>query len=268
MRFLASCFLLMVMLLGGSSGQVALAATDSADESAAAEAGTTFRLTREAVLNGVTLTKGAELQIVAVKQDQEGKVTRVDLQEIGGDKRVFKGIAREALSALTAAPSAGAPSGDRTSVFKVAAQIPILRDLTLGNVVFARGSVLQVDRVVKDKAGKVTKLDLRETSGQKRRVRDMPVEKLLLALSPEDIGWADAEVGRVIQLGAPLDFAGQAFARGAKLTVVRVETDPKTGAAIRVDLRELEGAKRELAGVPVATLKQNGAVGTAAGAPK
>src|SRR5262252_5794802 len=170
------------------------------------EEGATIRLTREAVLNGVTLAKGTELRIVGVKKDAAGAVTRVDLQLESGDKKVFKGIAAEAISALTAAPTAGAPAGDRSSIFKVGAQIPIIRDLVLGDVVFARGSVLQVERVVKDKSGKVTKLDLRETSGQKRRVHDLSVERLLLALSPDDVSWADAEVGRVISLGGDFQF--------------------------------------------------------------
>jgi hypothetical protein len=241
-----------------------LLATDPLQEAPAPEEGATIRLTREAVLNGVTLAKGTELRIVGVKKDSAGAVTRVDLQQQSGDKKVFKGIAAEALSALTAAPAAGAPEGDRSSIFKVAAQIPIIRDLVLGDVVFTRGSVLQVERVVKDKTGKVIKLDLRETSGQKRRVRDLAVEKLLLALSPDDVSWADAEVGRVIKLGGDFQFGGNSFARGSKMVVTRVETEPKTGSAIKVDLRELEAPKREMAGVPVALLKQNGAVGTAA----
>jgi hypothetical protein len=241
----------------------------SPPESAPApEPGSTIRLMREAVLNGVTLPKGTELRIAGVKKDDRGVVTRVDLEEPNGTKKVFKGIAPEALAALTAAPSAGAPSGDRGSIFKVGAQIPIIRELSLGTVVFPRGSTLQIDRIVKDKAGKLTKLDLRETSGEKRRVRDLPVEKLLLALSPDDVSWADAQVGRVLQLGADLEFAGGAFARGAKMVVTRVETEPRTGSAVKVDLRELEGQKREALGVPVALLKQNGAVGTAAGAPR
>jgi len=232
------------------------------------EPGSTIRLTREAVLNGITLPKGTELRIVGVKKDDRGVVTRVDLEEAGSDKKVFKGIAAEALAALTAAPSAGAPAGDRASIFKVGAQIPILRELALGNVVIPRGSTLQIDRVVKDKAGRVAKLDLRETSGDKRRLRDLPVEKLLLALSPDDVSWADAQVGRVIQLGGDLDFAGSSYPRGAKMIVTRVETEARTGSAVKVDLRELEGQKREALGVPVALLKQNGAVGTAAGAPR
>jgi hypothetical protein len=234
----------------------------------APEPGMTFRLTREAVLNGVTLARGTELRISSVKKDDKGEVTRVDLEQVDGDKKAFKGIAVEALSALTAAPTAGAASGDRASAFKVAAQIPIIRELSLGSVVFARGSVLSVERVVKDKTGKVTKLDLRETSGLKRRVRDLPVDKLLLALSPDDVTWADGEVGRMIQLGRALEFGGSSFAKGTKLLVTRVETEPKTGSAVRVDLREVDGQKREIAAVPVALLKQNGAVGTAVGTPR
>src|SRR5215471_11362190 len=75
----------------------------AADPSAGAPApaeGATIRLTREAVLNGVTLAKGTELRIVGVKKDAAGAVTRVDLQLESGDKKVFKGIAAEALSAL------------------------------------------------------------------------------------------------------------------------------------------------------------------------
>jgi hypothetical protein len=237
------------------------------DGAPAVDVGTVVHLTRDAVLNGVSLTKGTELRVVGVKKDDRGAAVRVDLEAQGADKKVFKGIAAEALAALTAAPTS-AVSGDRASIFKVAAQIPIIRELVLGDTVFPRGSVLQVERVVKDKSGKVTKLDLRETSGPKRRLRDVPVDKLLLALSPDDVSWADAQVGRVIQLGAELAFAGSSYPRGTKMTVTRVETEARTGSAAKVDLRELEGQKREALGVPVALLKQNGAVGTAAGAPR
>jgi hypothetical protein len=229
------------------------------------DVGAVVRLTRDAVLNGVSLSKGTELRVVGVKKDESGAVSRVDLE--GPDKKLFKGIAAEALSALTAAPTS-AVSGDRASIFKVGAQIPIIRELSLGDVVFPRGSVLQVERVAKDKSGKVAKLDLRETTGQKRRVRDLPVEKLLMALSPDDVSWADAQVGRVIQLGATLSFEGNSYPRGDKMVVTRVETEARTGSAVKVDLKEVEGQKREALGVPVALLKQNGAVGTAAGAPR
>jgi hypothetical protein len=45
------------------------------------------------------------------------------------------------------------------------------------------------------------------------------------------------------------------------MIVTRVETEARTGSAVKVDLRELEGQKREALAVPVALLKQNGAVG-------
>jgi hypothetical protein len=195
-------------------------------------------------------------------------VTRVDLQQVEGEKKVFKAITPDALAALTAAPSATSSAGDRGSVFKPAAQIPLVRDLSLGGVVFSKGSVLQIDRVEKDRNGKVTKLDLRETTGQKRLMRGLSVEKVLIALSPDDITWPDGAVGRLVQLGAELKFGGLAFSKGTKFVVTRVETEPKAGEVVRVDLREAEAPKRELSSVPVAVLKQNGALGSAAGAPR
>ncbi len=230
--------------------------------------GAILKITRDAVLNGVTLPKGTELKVASIKKDESGAVTRVDLQQQGGDKKLFKAITPEALAALVAAPTTGSPSDDRSSIFKVAAQIPIVHELSLGGVVFGRGSVLQIDRVEKDKNGKVIKLDLRETSGQKRLMRNVAVEALLFALSPDEVTWPDGAVGRAIVLGAELKFGGAVFAKGTKFVVTRVETDPKKGEVVRVDIRETEGDKRELASVPVAILKQNGALGTAQGAPK
>jgi hypothetical protein len=230
--------------------------------------GAIIKITRDAVLNGVTLPKGTQLRIANLKKDESGTVNRVDLQEVDGDKKVFKAITTDALSALVAAPTGSATSDDRSSIFKVAAQIPIVRELSLAGVVFPRGSVLQIDRVEKDKNGKVVKLDLRETSGPKRLMRNVAVEQLLFALSPDEVTWPDGAVGRMIVLGGEFKFGGGVFAKGTKLVVTRVETDPKKGEVVRVDLRETEGDKRELTSVPVAVLKQNGALGTAAGAPK
>jgi hypothetical protein len=230
--------------------------------------GSVIKTTRDAVLNGVTLPKGTELKVAALKKDEQGAVTRVDLQQLDGKKALFKAITTDALAALVASTTTGAPSDDRSSIFKVAAQIPIVRELSLAGTVFSRGSVLQIDRVEKDKTGKVVKLDLRETSGQKRLMRNVAVEQLLFALSPEETTWPDGAVGRVIVLGNDLKFGGTMIVKGAKLVVTRVETDPKKGEVVRVDLRETEGDKRELASVPVALLKQNGALGTATGAPK
>ena len=230
--------------------------------------GSIIKTTREAVLNGVTLSKGTELKIASIKKDETGAVTRVDLQQLDGPKALFKAITTEALAALVSSSTTGSSSDDRSSIFKVAAQIPIVRELSLAGTVFSRGSVLQIDRVEKDKNGKVVKLDLRETSGQKRLMRNVGVEQLLLALSPDEVTWPDGAVGRVIVLGADFKFGGAVFTKGSKLVVTRVETDPKKGEVVRVDLRETEGDKRELASVPVAVLKQNGALGTAAGAPK
>jgi hypothetical protein len=190
------------------------------------------------------------------------------LQQLDGDKKLFKAITTQALAALVSSSTTGSSSDDRSSIFKVAAQIPIVRELSIAGVVFPRGSVLQIDRVEKDRNGKVVKLDLRETSGQKRLMRNVAVEALLLALSPDEVTWPDGAVGRVIVLGAEFKFGGAAFSKGTKFVVTRVETDPKKGEVVRVDIRETEGDKRELASVPVALLKQNGALGTAAGAPK
>jgi hypothetical protein len=231
------------------------------------EEGSVIKITREAVLNGVSLPKGTELKIASIKKNSEGAITRVDLQQVDGDKKLFKAIPPEAVAALAATPSSS-NSGDRSSIFKVAAQIPIVRELSLGTVVFGRGSVLQIDRVEKNKDGKVIKLDLRETSGAKRLMRGVTVEALLLALSPDDVTWPDGAVGRVIQLGADFQFGGISFAKGTKFVVTRVETEPKAHEIIKVDIRETEGQKRELTNVAVALLKQNGAIGTSNGVPK
>jgi hypothetical protein len=231
------------------------------------EEGSVIKITREAVLNGVSLPKGTELKIASIKKNSEGTITRVDLQQVDGDKKLFKAIPPEAVVALAAAPTSS-NSGDRASIFKVAAQIPIVRELSLGTVVFGRGSVLQIDRVEKNKDGKVVKLDLRETSGAKRLMRGVTVEALLLALSPDDVTWPDGAVGRVIQLGADLQLGGTTYAKGTKFVVTRVETEPKAHEIIKVDIRETEGQKRELASVAVALLKQNGAIGTSNGVPK
>src|SRR3954462_1058653 len=135
--------------------------------------GAVIKITREAVLNGVTLPKGTELRVASIKKDEAGEVTRVDLQQLDGDKKLFKAITTQALAALVSSSTTGSSSDDRSSIFKVAAQIPIVRELSLAGVVFPRGSVLQIDRVEKDRNGKVVKLDLRETSGQKRLMRNV-----------------------------------------------------------------------------------------------
>jgi hypothetical protein len=231
------------------------------------EEGVVVKITRDAVLNGVSLPKGTELKIVAIKKDNGGDVNRFDLQRVDGDKKVFKAITLEALTALTATSGASS-SADRTAVFKVAAQIPIVRELSLGGVVFTRGSTLQIDKVEKDKTGRPAKLDLRETSGAKRLMRGVAVEQLLVALSPDDVTWPDGAVGRTLQLGAEFKFGGVVFSRATRFVVTRVETEPKKGEVVRVDLRETDGEKRELASVPVALLKPNGALGTAEGAAK
>jgi hypothetical protein len=239
-----------------------------ADTTISITEGAVIKITRDATLNGVNLPKGTELRVASIKKDESGEVTRVDLQQLDGKKELFKAITTQALAALVSSSTAGSSSDDRSSIFKVAAQIPIVRELSLAGVVFPKGSVLQIDRVEKDKNGRVVKLDLRETSGQKRLMRNVAVEALLFALSPDEVTWPDGAVGRAIVLGAEFKFGGAAFAKGTKFVVTRVETDPKKGEVVRVDIRETEGDKRELASVPVALLKQNGALGTAAGAPK
>jgi len=256
-----------------SIGAFALAAAfatslSHAGDAISLEEGAIIRLTHEAVLNGVTLPKGTELKVASVKRDERGSGVRIDLQQVGGDRKLFKALTPDAVAAMTSLPNNSALGGDRSSIFKVGAQIPILRDLELGSAVFPKGSTLQVDRVEKDKLGKVIKIDLRETSGQKRLMRGVKVEQLLLALSPEDVTWPDGAVGRQIQLGAELKVGGETFAKGTRFVVTRIETEPKSHEVARVDLREMEGQKREIAGVSVAVLKQNGALGTAAGAPR
>jgi hypothetical protein len=232
------------------------------------EEGTVVRITRDAVLNGVSLPKGTELKIASIKKDNAGESNRFDLQRMDGDKKVFKAITLESLTALTSASGAGSAGGDRTAIFKVAAQIPIMRELSLGGVVFSRGSTLQIDKVEKDKTGRPAKLDLRETSGAKRLMRGVTVEQLLIALSPDDVTWPDGAVGRTLQLAADLKFGGVVFSKATRFVVTRVETEPKKGEVVRVDIRETDGEKRELASVPVAILKQNGALGAAEGAAK
>src|SRR4051812_47857107 len=96
--------------------------------------GGVIKTTREAVLNGVTLPKGTELRIAGVKKDESGNVTRVDLLEVGGEKKLFKAITTDSLFALVASAASAAPSDDRSSVFKVAAQIPIVHDLSLSGM--------------------------------------------------------------------------------------------------------------------------------------
>jgi hypothetical protein len=228
------------------------------------EEGAIIRLAREAVLNGVTMAKGTELKVAGLKRDERGTVVRIDLQQVGGEKKVFKALTPDAVAAMTSQSGGPVQSSDKASMFKVAAQIPILRDLVLGDVVFPKGSTLQIVRLQKD-GGKVTKLDLRETSGQKRLLRGVPVEQLLFALSPEDVTWPDGAVGRQIELGADLPFGGQTFAKGTKFVVTRVEIEPKNHEVVKVDLREVGGQKREITNVSVALLKRNGALGTSAG---
>jgi hypothetical protein len=244
----------------------ATAATLAGAESLALEEGTVVKITRDAVLNGVSLPKGTELKIAAIKKDNAGESNRFDLQRMDGDKKVFKAITLESLTALVSAPGASSGGVDRAAMFKVAAQIPIMRELSLGGVVFARGSTLQIDKVEKDRTGRPAKLDLRETSGAKRLMRGVTVEQLLAALSPDDVTWPDGAVGRNIQLGADFKFGGVVFSKATRFVVTRVETEPKKGEVVRVDIREIDGEKRELASVPVAILKQNGALGTAEGA--
>jgi hypothetical protein len=244
------------------------AAAATAQDASSFQEGQVVRITREAILNGVTLPKGTELKIAALKKDASGALARVDLQQVDGDKKVFKAITPDALVALTAQAGSTLPDGDRASVFKVAAQIPLLHDLLLGGTVFPKGTVLQVDKVRKDNKGKVAKVDLRETTGQKRLMRSVAVEQLMMALSPDDITWPDGAPGRTVQLGADLTLGGDSFVKGTKFTVTKVETEPKTGGVVKVDLREAEGQKREALAVSVAVLKQNGALGTATGAPR
>jgi hypothetical protein len=249
-------------------GVLLLAPPAFADDAPSFEEGQVVRITREAILNGVTMPKGTELRIAALKKDAAGSVARIDLQQVDGDKKVFKAITMDALLALTAQGSSSVPNGDRASVFKVAAQIPLMHDLLLGGVVFPKGTVLQVDKVRKDNKGKVAKVDLRETTGQKRLLRSIAVEQLMMALSPDDITWPDGAPGQSIQLGADLTLGADSFTKGTKFVVTKVETDPKSGGVVKVDLRESEGQKREVLGVSVAVLKQNGALGTSAGAPR
>jgi len=232
------------------------------------EEGTIVKITRDAVLNGVSLAKGTELKIATIKKDNAGESNRFDLQRMDGDKKVFKAISLESLTALISASGGSSGGVDRSAMFKVAAQIPIMRELSLGGVVFARGSTLQIDKVEKDKTGKPAKLDLRETSGAKRLMRGVAVEQLLVALSPDDVTWPDGAVGRTIQLGAEFKFGGVVFPKATRFVVTRVETEPKKGEVVRVDMRETDGEKRELQSVPVAILKQNGALGSAEGAAK
>jgi hypothetical protein len=252
---------------------VALAVTVTTERTARAdtislEEGSIVKITRDATLNGVALPKGTELKIAAIKKDNTGESNRFDLQRLDGDKKIFKAISLESLTALVSSSGSSSGGVDRTAMFKVAAQIPIMRELSLGGMVFPRGSTLQIDRVEKDKNGRPAKLDLRETSGAKRLMRGVAVEQLLFALSPDDVTWPDGAVGRNIQLGAEFKFGGVVFAKGTRFVVTRVETEPKKGEVVRIDIRETDGEKRELSSVPVAILKQNGALGTAEGAAK
>ena len=154
-------------------------------------------------------------------------------------------------------------------MFKVAAQIPIMRELSLGTVVFgARHRASDRPRRERTKTARSVKLDLRETSGPKRLMRGVTVEALLSALSPDDVTWPDGAVGRVIQLGADFQFGGTTFAKGTKFVVTRVETEPKAGESRQGGHprdRRREARARQRGG---RALKQNGAIGTAERRPK
>src|SRR6266481_5348642 len=113
-------------LLGALSALSLLAGVAHA-ETVSLEEGSIIKITREAVLNGVTLAKGTELKIASIKRNSEGAITRVDLQQVDGEKKLFKAIPPEAITALAATPNSTGPS-DRSAIFKVAAQIPIVRD--------------------------------------------------------------------------------------------------------------------------------------------
>jgi hypothetical protein len=211
------------------------------------------------------MAKGTELKVVHLTMDDRRVVVRIDLQEVGGAKRLFKALTPDSVAAMMTQSGGPPQPNDKTAMFKVAAQIPILKDLFLGDLVFPKGSTLQVDKVHKNVAGRVMAVDLRETSGQKRLMRNVPVEKLLFALSPEDVTWPDGAVGRQIELGADLTVGDRTFTKGTKFVVTRVEIEQKNHEVIKVDLRELGGQKREITNVTVAVLKQNGALGTSAG---
>ena len=215
---------------GWVNGAALLLTVSQLSAQAALTEGATITITREAQLNGVTLAKGTELEIVALRRDDAGQVTKVDLQQLEGEGKVWKAITVEAVAALTAPPNSAAPADDRSSVFKVAAQIPIVSDLVLGDVVFKRGTVLQIDRVEKDKSGRTVKLDLRETSGKKRLMRGVVVEKLLVALAPDDVTWPDGAVGRVITLARDLKYEGATYGKGTRL-LVRESDRAKGGAS-------------------------------------
>src|SRR5262249_27925662 len=112
--------------IAGALAALSLWAGVARADTVSLEEGSIIKITREAVLNGVTLAKGTELKIASIKKNSEGTITRVDLQQVDGDKKLFKAIPPEAISALAASPGSSSSSGDRSSIFKVAAQIPIV----------------------------------------------------------------------------------------------------------------------------------------------
>jgi hypothetical protein len=240
-----------------------LAAGPSYADDGSLRQGAVLVLTREAVLNGVTLTKGSEIKVVAVQRDAAGAVVRVDVEQVGGERKVFKGLTLDAVAAMTGASKSTSPNGDRAQVLKAGAQIPIMRDFVVQGITVTKATVLSVDRVQKDGAGKIVKIDLRETTGAHRLIKGVAVEQFLLALSPDDVTWPDGVVGATIEVAGDLVLGGTTFSKGTKLVVTKVVNAPGGGGVVKVDLREIAGDKRTASDVSVAILKQNGALGTA-----
>ena len=245
-----------------SIGTVAIA-----DNTVTLREGAVITLTREAVLNGVTLPKGSTLKIASVKKAPGGEL-RVDVEQVGGEHRTFKALTPEAIGAMTATSNVSVPSGDSSQVFKVGAQIPLLHDVVLNDLTFQKGSALQVDKVLRDAKGKVVKVDLRETSGKTRLVKGVAVDQLMLALAPDEVTWPDGAVGVNLHLARELRLGEVTFPKGTHFVVTHVQPASNGKGVVRVGLREVEGQKRQFDNISVAVLKQSGALGTAEGAVK
>lgn len=238
-----------------------------ADDPNALREGSIITLTREAVVNGVTLTKGSQLRVSSIKKDATGSV-RLDLEQVGGAHQTFKSLTPDAVAQMTGAANSAVPNGDPGQMFKPGAQIPLVRDLTLQGTEFHKGSTLQVDKVVHDAKGKVVKIDLRETGGKLRLLKGVPVEQILLGLAGDAVTWPDGVVGARLQLPKDLQLGDTVFPKGTKFVVTHVVHAASGAGVVKVSLREADGQKRSVDDVSVAVLKQGGALGTAEGAPK
>lgn len=251
----------------GALAFVLVCATGWAEDPNTLHEGAVITLTRDAVVNGVTLPKGSLLKVSSVRKDVAGAV-RVDLEQLGGTHQTFKSVTRDALAQLAGAGNLAVPNVDPGQMLKVGAQITLVRDVLLKELGFAKGTVLSVDKVTRDAKGKVVKVDLREISGKSCLVRGVAVDQLLLGLAADAVTWPDGAVGARLQLPRELQLGDATFPKGTKFVVTHVVYAVSGGGVVKVNLREAEGQKRPVPDVPVAVLKQAGAIVTGGEPPK